>query len=140
VRVKGLTDEGSVGLGEAWPLTPRAVAAFIVEALRPRLLGADPTRIEALWRKMYQATFRYGRKGLVLNAISRVEIALWDILGKSCGLLRVQAPRRGLLEGIRAYASLRPTRIPKTWRPTPPRWPERATHGQAAPARPRIRA
>ncbi|WP_300156474.1 mandelate racemase/muconate lactonizing enzyme family protein [Solidesulfovibrio sp.] len=112
VLVKVLTDEGIVGLGEAWRLTPRAVAAFIVEALKPRLLGADPTRIEALWRKMYQATFRYGRKGMVLNAISGVEIALWDILGKSCGLPVYKLLGGACWEGIRAYASLPPYENP----------------------------
>jgi len=46
VLVKVLTDEGIVGLGEAWRLTTRAVSTFIEEALKPRLLGEDPRRIE----------------------------------------------------------------------------------------------
>jgi len=113
VLVKVLTDEGLVGLGEAWRLTPRTVASFITEALKPRLLGADPTQIEMLWRKMYQATFRYGRKGMVLNAISGVEIALWDILGKSCGLPVYKLLGGACWERIRAYASLPPYERPE---------------------------
>lgn len=108
VLVKILTDEGITGIGEAWRLTPRAVAKFIVEALKPRLLGEDPTRIEALWQKMYVATFRYGRKGMVLNAISGVEIALWDILGKACGLPVYKLLGGARHESIRGYASLPP--------------------------------
>ena len=113
VLVKIHTDEGITGIGEAWRLTPCAVAKFIVEALKPRLMGADPTCIDALWQKMYIATFRYGRKGMVLNAISGVEIALWDILGKMSGL-----PVYKLLGGahhssIRGYASLPPYPTPE---------------------------
>jgi D-arabinonate dehydratase len=108
VVVKVFTDAGIVGLGEAFRLTPRAVATFINEALRPRLIGADPTRIEALWRKMYLGTFRYGRKGLVLNAISGVEVALWDILGKSCGQPVYKLLGGASWDRVRAYASLPP--------------------------------
>ena len=113
VLVKVFTDEGITGIGEAWRLTPGAVAKFIDEALKPRLIGADPTCIDALWQKMYIATFRYGCKGMVLNAISGVEIALWDILGKICG-----QPVYKLLGGaqhdhIRGYASLPPYGTPE---------------------------
>lgn len=113
VLVKVITDEGIVGIGEAWRLTPLAVAAFIHEALKPRLIGADPTCIEALWRKMYEATFRYGRKGMVINAISGVEIALWDILGKSCGQPVYKLLGGACWKRIRAYASLPPYELPE---------------------------
>ena len=113
VLVKVFTDEGVVGIGEAFRLTPRAVATFINEALRPRLIGADPTRIETLWRRMYLGTFRYGRKGMVLNAISGVEVALWDILGKSCGMPVYKLLGGACWERIRAYASLPPYERPQ---------------------------
>ncbi|TVM31239.1 mandelate racemase/muconate lactonizing enzyme family protein [Oceanidesulfovibrio marinus] len=113
VLVRIITDEGIVGLGEAWRLTPRAVATFILEALKPRLIGADPRQIEVLWRKMYLDTFRYGRKGMVLNAISGVEIALWDILGKACGAPVYQLLGGACWQQIRAYASLPPYENPE---------------------------
>jgi L-alanine-DL-glutamate epimerase-like enolase superfamily enzyme len=113
VLVKVFTDEGIVGLGEAWRLTIRAVSTFIEEALKPRLLGEDPRRIEALWHKMYVDTFRYGRKGLVLNSISGVEIALWDILGKAYGVPVYQLLGGAYWESIRAYASLPPYAHPE---------------------------
>ncbi|MGB7548116.1 MAG: L-rhamnonate dehydratase [Terracidiphilus sp.] len=58
-------------------------AAWIVERHLSRfLIGADPSDIEQIWDQMYLSTLFYGRKGLVLNAISCVDLALWDLLGK----------------------------------------------------------
>ena len=58
-------------------------AAFIVERHLARFLeGRDPAAIEKIWDQMYFATQYYGRKGLVVNAISGVDLALWDLLGK----------------------------------------------------------
>jgi L-rhamnonate dehydratase len=58
-------------------------AAYIVEKHLARFLeGADPSQTEKIWDQMYFATQYYGRKGLVLNAISGVDLALWDLLGK----------------------------------------------------------
>jgi L-rhamnonate dehydratase len=58
-------------------------AAFLVERHLARFLeGRDPAEVERIWDQMYNATLFYGRKGLVLNAISGVDLALWDLLGK----------------------------------------------------------
>lgn len=58
-------------------------AAWIVENHLARfVVGADPARVELIWDQMYLSTLFYGRKGLVLNAISCVDLALWDLLGK----------------------------------------------------------
>ena len=58
-------------------------AAFIVERHLARFLeGGDPAAIEKMWDQMYFASQFYGRKGLVVNAISGVDLALWDLLGK----------------------------------------------------------
>jgi len=58
-------------------------AAFIVEKHLARFLeGRDPAEVERIWDQMYFATQFYGRKGLVVNAISGVDLALWDLLGK----------------------------------------------------------
>ncbi len=58
-------------------------AAWIVEHHLVRFLeGASVTDIELIWDQMYLSTLFYGRKGLVLNAISCVDLALWDLLGK----------------------------------------------------------
>jgi L-rhamnonate dehydratase len=61
-------------------------AAYIVEKHLARFLeGRDPVEVERIWDQMYCATLFYGRKGLVLNAISGVDLALWDLLGKLRG-------------------------------------------------------
>jgi L-rhamnonate dehydratase len=57
-------------------------AAWIVENHFSRFVtGARLTDIERIWDQMYLSTLFYGRKGLVLNAISGVDLALWDLLG-----------------------------------------------------------
>lgn len=104
VRIR--TDEGVTGIGETFRFAPRSMATIIEEVLAPMLIGQDPRRIEALWDRMYRQTFRFGRAGIVLHAISGVEVALWDILGKS-----LDQPVAALLGGatkpeITAYASL----------------------------------
>ncbi|MCA9177530.1 MAG: mandelate racemase/muconate lactonizing enzyme family protein [Planctomycetales bacterium] len=51
--------------------------------LRDMLLGLDPLEIETLWERMYRRTLAYGQKGLVLMAISGVDLALWDLKGRA---------------------------------------------------------
>jgi galactonate dehydratase len=78
--VKVTTDEGLVGWGESLGDRALTIATAITE-LRRYLLGKDPLRIEYHWQAMYRGAFWRG--GPILNAaISGVDIALWDILGK----------------------------------------------------------
>ncbi len=49
------------------------------------VVGEDPSDIEALWDKMYNWTFYYGRRGVVIHAISGVDLAHWDLKGKAEG-------------------------------------------------------
>lgn len=116
------TDEGLTGFGEAKAAVGSAginapVAACVNEELRPLLIGEDPRDISALWERMYNGVrahyaFKYGRtfpelgrRGLRISAISGVDMALWDILGKS-----LNVPVYRLLGGrcrttVPAYAS-----------------------------------
>src|SRR5207249_9522833 len=56
---------------------------WIVEQHLSRFVeGQRVDRIELMWDQMWRATMFYGRKGLVLNAISAVDLAIWDLLGK----------------------------------------------------------
>jgi L-rhamnonate dehydratase len=72
--------DGTIGFAATTGGEP---AAFIVEKHLARFLeGAKATDVELLWDQMYNATLYYGRKGLVVNAISGVDLALWDLLGK----------------------------------------------------------
>lgn len=80
--VEIFTDQGLVGIGNA-ALSPLVTKQVIDLYLKPLLLGADPWDIEFLWQHMYRKTMAFGRKGIALVAISAVDIALWDLLGKS---------------------------------------------------------
>ena len=87
--VKVETDEAGLwGWGEAaiWG-GPHAVTSVIIEReIAPLVLGEDPRRTEYLWEKVFQETYYHGRKGMLLAALSGIDIALWDILGKCAGL------------------------------------------------------
>ena len=78
------TDEGFIGLGETRP-RPESVRALIHEVLSGMLIGRDPRDIEGLWNDMFRALNFHGWAGTEIRAISLVDMALWDILGKVCG-------------------------------------------------------
>ena len=80
--VEIFTDEGLVGIGNA-ALVPQVSKQIVDLYLKPILMGADPWETELLWQHMYRKTMAFGRKGIAMAAISAVDIALWDILGKS---------------------------------------------------------
>jgi len=100
------TEDGAVGLGECSPMNGPVLAHFVNTALRPLLLGEDPRDIGRLWHKMLTRTYKLGVQGVQPEAIAGVDIALWDLLGKSVGL-----PVYTLLGGkhrerIQMYASI----------------------------------
>ena len=78
------TDAGHVGIGNA-ALAPRLTKQTIDLYLKPLLVGTNPFDVEFLWQHMYRKTMAFGRKGVGMTAISAVDIALWDILGKAAG-------------------------------------------------------
>lgn len=80
--VELMTDDGLVGIGNA-ALAPQVTKQAIDLHLKPLLLGQNPWDVEFLWQHMYRKTMAFGRKGIGMVAISAVDIALWDLLGKS---------------------------------------------------------
>src|ERR1700674_749548 len=81
------------------------------DGLASLIVGENPLEVERLWYKMYRGSIYYGRRGVAIQAISAIDIALWDIMGKF-----YQQPIHILLGGkwrdkVRAYAStlFRPT-------------------------------
>lgn len=78
------TADGIVGWGECYG--PSAVAkAFIDTQLAARVIGRDPFDVEVVWEDLYNRIKDYGPKGMSIAAISGIDIALWDIIGKSVG-------------------------------------------------------
>ena len=80
--VEIFTEDGLVGIGNA-ALAPQVTKQVIDLYLKPLLIGKDPWDIEFLWQHMYRKTMAFGRRGIGMVAISAVDIALWDLLGKS---------------------------------------------------------
>jgi len=80
--VEIFTDDGLVGIGNA-ALAPQATKKVIDLYLKHLLIGQDPWDSEFLWQHMYRRAMAFGRKGIGIAAISALDIAIWDILGKS---------------------------------------------------------
>jgi D-galactarolactone cycloisomerase len=106
--VEVITDEGITGWGESLchGLQPPQIAAVIINsALKPIVLGQDAFDVDVLWERMYNLTRPFGQKGAVPNAISAIDIALWDCIGRALG-----KPVHKLLGGayrtaVRPYAT-----------------------------------
>src|SRR5689334_9418722 len=74
------TDQGLVGWGESYG--PARINAAIVRNLAPFLIGKDPLRTEWIWQELYARFRDHGQKGSIVQAISGIDIALWDLKGK----------------------------------------------------------
>jgi L-rhamnonate dehydratase len=84
VIVRVTAASGSYGLG--WVGGGKRAAATVVEDVFAGLLvGQDVFDREVLWERMYRASIPYGRKGVVIEALSGVDTALWDLQGKLLG-------------------------------------------------------
>jgi L-alanine-DL-glutamate epimerase-like enolase superfamily enzyme len=97
------TDTGIVGIGEAG-LGGGATATVIAKDLAPMLVGEDPLMIEGLWQRMFARTRQYGRRGVVMQGISGIDIALWDIAGKAAKMPVYQL-LGACRDRVEAYAS-----------------------------------
>lgn len=103
VTLKIETRAGVTGLGDA-TLNGRelAVATYLTEHVIPNLIGRDAGRIEDIWQFLYRGA--YWRRGPVtMTAISAVDVALWDILGKMAGLPLVRLLGGPSRDGVLVY-------------------------------------
>jgi galactonate dehydratase len=100
--LKMSTDEGLTGWGEAVVEGRSRTVEMAVKELEPHLIGQDPRRIEHLWQAMYRGTFYRGGP-ILSSAISGIEQALWDILGKSLGVPVYQLLGGAVRNRIRMY-------------------------------------
>jgi galactonate dehydratase len=105
VFVKIDTDDGLTGLGECYPAAPASAIVETIAAMGEHLVGQDPRDVNVLHEKIRRFNLFTGAQGgTVITALSGVEMALWDLLGKSLG-----APVYRLLGGkfrdrVRLYA------------------------------------
>ena len=81
--VEIVTDEGITGWGDCYG--PAAVSKAIIDTvLKPSVIGRDPFDVEVIWEALYNKIKDYGLTGMSISAISGIDIALWDIIGKAC--------------------------------------------------------
>jgi D-galactarolactone cycloisomerase len=82
------TDEGITGWGECFGPGNVALAnkAIVEKVIQPMILGHDPLDRDVLWHKVYNLLRDHGQKGMPIQSLSGVDIALWDIAGKAAGL------------------------------------------------------
>ena len=95
------TDQGLVGLGETF-FGADAVAAYIHETVAPYLLGKDPLRIDLHSRRLY-GYLGFNSTGAEARGNSAVDLALWDLFGKSTGLPVYQLLGGASRECLRIY-------------------------------------
>ena len=93
--VKVETDEGITGLCPASP-SPE-ITALILEIYKPQIVGEDPFEVEKIWEKVYWTNYGNVRRGAPVRALSYIDIAMWDIIGKAC-----KQPIHRLLGGHRS--------------------------------------
>ena len=78
------TDDGLIGWGECYG--PARITAAVVDSVAPLLIGEDPLRTDRLWQTIYARLRDHGQKGVVIQGLSGIDIALWDIKGKHFGV------------------------------------------------------
>ena len=82
------TDEGITGWGEGFGPGNIALAnkGIVEKVIQPMILGDDPLDRDVIWHKVYNLMRDHGQKGMPMQSLSGVDIALWDIAGKVAGL------------------------------------------------------
>jgi len=112
--VEVLTDKGIKGIGETWtnfPFWAVDEKKVTLGALKHIFIGKDPLRINDIWADIGRKILRtdiglqYGSKGPVFQALSGIDIALWDIMGKAYNVPVYQLLGGAVHDHINAYAS-----------------------------------
>ena len=105
VFVKVVTDEHLYGVGEAYRVGPDQAVEQTIHYFKPWLIGQDPTRIEHLWRLMYNGS-RFPGGSMLNAAISGIETALWDLKGKIHGVPVYQLLGGRCRDKVRVYLGI----------------------------------
>ncbi len=108
VIVEVVCSDGESGFGECMchgMQPPQAAAAFVEHCFAPRVVGRDIFDVEVLWEELYNLCRPFGQQGAAVNALSGLDIALWDAIGRHLG-----QPVCNLLGGkfrtrVQAYAT-----------------------------------
>lgn len=97
------TDVGLTGWGECYG--PARMTAAVVQSMASWLIGENPLRTDFLWQSIYARLRDHGQKGVVVEGLSGVDIALWDIKGKRFGVPVYQLLGGAFRTEVQAYAT-----------------------------------
>ncbi len=97
------TDSGLVGWGESYG--PAWMTSAVVRTVAPWLVGQDPLCTDLIWQETYAGLRDHGQKGVVIEALSGIDIALWDIKGKHFGVPACRLMGGPLRDTVQAYAT-----------------------------------
>jgi D-galactarolactone cycloisomerase len=97
------TDTGLIGWGECYG--PARMTAAVVQSVAPWLIGEDPLRTDYLWQMIYARLRDHGQKGIAIEGLSGIDIALWDIKGKHFGVPVHRLIGGPLRTEVQAYAT-----------------------------------
>jgi D-galactarolactone cycloisomerase len=97
------TDAGLTGWGECYG--PARMTAAVVQSVAPWLIGEEALRTDVLWQRIYARLRDHGQKGVVIQGLSGIDIALWDIKGRHFGVPAYQLLGGALRNEVQAYAT-----------------------------------
>jgi L-rhamnonate dehydratase len=110
--VKVETDAGITGIGQVDASPVACIGAimaprshYLARGLREIVLDQDPLERERLWQLMYEGSIFFGRRGAAIEAISGIDLALWDIAGKALKVPAYKLAGGGFHKKVRAYSS-----------------------------------
>ena len=110
IFLKLVTDDGIEGVGEVYTATfgPHTVAAMVEDVCARHVIGADPFRIEALWRDVYGRGYSMRPDLSLVGVLSGIELACWDIVGKALDKPVYELLGGRVHERLRSYTYLYP--------------------------------
>ena len=116
IFVKLVTDSGIVGYGEVYAATfgPHTIARMIDDVCERHVVGADPFRIEHLWRCVYGRGYSLRPDISLMGVLSGIEMACWDIIGKDVGKPVYDLLGGQVHEKLRSYSYIYPKADDKT--------------------------
>ena len=116
VFLKLTTDSGIEGFGEVYsvPFHPHVVAKMIEDVFERHVVGADPFKIERLWRIVYSSGFTQRPDTSLMGVLSGIEMACWDIVGKELDKPVYELLGGQVHEKLRSYSYLYPEDSDKT--------------------------
>jgi 2-dehydro-3-deoxyphosphogalactonate aldolase len=111
IFVKLVADNGIEGIGEVYTASfgPKAIVPMIEDVFEHHVLGADPFKIETLWRNVYGRGYSQRPDISLMGVLSGLEMALWDIIGKALGKPICELLGGKVRERLRTYTYLYPS-------------------------------